>query len=380
MGSVVLLLLIVHVITCAPSEQTVEPATVVVCANAGIAVATTNRPANAATPAAATLRRRIEPRDRLLTRVLKGASPGDERCPVKCPHQRRISPATYPAGRSEFGDRRGRCLLKRFLTGSKTRLTRPDDRRDMQNLQRAPSDARGRTLRTWSRGVPATSRRSSTSSFRSSTRSVRSGRRVRRLHTFLTASFPFSWRITIADNASTDRTWAEATALAGRAGRGASAASRPQGSGPRAPPRLERERRGRGRVHGRRPLDRSRRAAPARGADRLGPFRRGDRIAARAGIACRSASEARGDLPFVQPDPAHCCSRHASATRSADSKRCARPSPGVSSRRSRTTAGSSTPSSCCSPSATVCVSTRCRSTGSMMSTAGFTWCRPRSAT
>jgi hypothetical protein len=73
-GSVVSLLLIVHVITCAPSEQTVEPPAVAVCANAGIAVATTNNPANAATPAAATLRRRIEPRDRLLTRVLKGAS------------------------------------------------------------------------------------------------------------------------------------------------------------------------------------------------------------------------------------------------------------------------------------------------------------------
>ncbi len=37
---------------------------------------------------------------------------------------------------------------------------------------------------------------------------------VRRLHTFLTDSFPFSWRITIVDNASTDATWAEASALA----------------------------------------------------------------------------------------------------------------------------------------------------------------------
>jgi putative flippase GtrA len=39
------------------------------------------------------------------------------------------------------------------------------------------------------------------------------GPSVRRLHAFLTASFPFSWRITIVDNASTDRTWAEATGL-----------------------------------------------------------------------------------------------------------------------------------------------------------------------
>jgi putative flippase GtrA len=36
---------------------------------------------------------------------------------------------------------------------------------------------------------------------------------VRRLHTFLTASFPFSWRITIVDNASTDTTWSVATGL-----------------------------------------------------------------------------------------------------------------------------------------------------------------------
>jgi hypothetical protein len=93
---------IVHVITCAPSEQTLEPETGAVCAKAGTAVATMNKPANAATPAAATPRRRIEPRDRLLTRVLMGASPGDERSPVKCPHQHRIAPATYPAAGPEW--------------------------------------------------------------------------------------------------------------------------------------------------------------------------------------------------------------------------------------------------------------------------------------
>src|SRR5215210_228865 len=37
-----------------------------------------------------------------------------------------------------------------------------------------------------------------------------------RLHSYLTASFPFSFRITIADNASTDATWLLAQA-AGRA-------------------------------------------------------------------------------------------------------------------------------------------------------------------
>jgi putative flippase GtrA len=39
---------------------------------------------------------------------------------------------------------------------------------------------------------------------------------VTRLHRYLTASFPFPFRITIADNASTDRTWPLARELAGR--------------------------------------------------------------------------------------------------------------------------------------------------------------------
>ena len=37
---------------------------------------------------------------------------------------------------------------------------------------------------------------------------------VERLHRYLTQQFPFSWRITIADNASTDGTWFEAMRLA----------------------------------------------------------------------------------------------------------------------------------------------------------------------
>ncbi|HEV7524859.1 MAG TPA: glycosyltransferase [Acidimicrobiia bacterium] len=36
---------------------------------------------------------------------------------------------------------------------------------------------------------------------------------VRRLHAFLSRDFPFSWRITIVDNASTDRTWLRAVGL-----------------------------------------------------------------------------------------------------------------------------------------------------------------------
>ncbi len=40
-------------------------------------------------------------------------------------------------------------------------------------------------------------------------------RSVQRLHAYLSAGLPFSWRITIADNASTDGTWERAVQLAG---------------------------------------------------------------------------------------------------------------------------------------------------------------------
>jgi glycosyltransferase involved in cell wall biosynthesis len=38
---------------------------------------------------------------------------------------------------------------------------------------------------------------------------------VERLHRYLAEEFPFTWRIVIADNGSTDRTWEVATQLAG---------------------------------------------------------------------------------------------------------------------------------------------------------------------
>jgi glycosyltransferase involved in cell wall biosynthesis len=41
-------------------------------------------------------------------------------------------------------------------------------------------------------------------------------RSIRRLHAYLTGRFPFSWRITIADNGSTDGTWFAASQLAGQ--------------------------------------------------------------------------------------------------------------------------------------------------------------------
>src|SRR5512143_3818825 len=39
---------------------------------------------------------------------------------------------------------------------------------------------------------------------------------IERLHDYLQASFPLTYRITIADNASTDRTWRIAQSLAAR--------------------------------------------------------------------------------------------------------------------------------------------------------------------
>jgi len=39
-------------------------------------------------------------------------------------------------------------------------------------------------------------------------------RSIRRLHAYLTERFPLPWLVTVADNASTDRTWAEASRLA----------------------------------------------------------------------------------------------------------------------------------------------------------------------
>src|SRR5947209_20281220 len=41
-------------------------------------------------------------------------------------------------------------------------------------------------------------------------------RSIRRLHAYLTDRFPLSWTVTIADNASTDRTWPLARHLADR--------------------------------------------------------------------------------------------------------------------------------------------------------------------
>ena len=114
---------------------------------------------------------------------------------------------------------------------------------------------------------------------------------IRRLHAYLSGDFPFSWRITIVDNASTDGRGRSPTGSAGSC-RSPGRSPRPQGSGPGPALGLERERRDRRRLYGCRSLDGSRRAPPPGRAARVGPLRRRDRFAALAGIARRPPPEA----------------------------------------------------------------------------------------
>ena len=94
-------------------------------------------------------------------------------------------------------------------------------------------------------------------------------RSVRRLHRYLSSEFPFTWRIVIADNASTDATPAIAARLHDELPGVDAPAARPQGPRPRAARRLVGEPGPRRLLHGRRPLDRPARAAAARRAAAL---------------------------------------------------------------------------------------------------------------
>ena len=128
---------------------------------------------------------------------------------------------------------------------------------------------------------------------------------IRRLHGYLTASFPLPWIVTIADNASTDRTWGIACRLAGELD-GVNALHLDQkGRGRALREAWTRSAAPRRRLHGRRPLDRPRRAASSRRAARDRPQRRRHRHAPGAGLAGRARPEARGDLARLQPAPPH---------------------------------------------------------------------------
>jgi Glycosyl transferase family 2 len=155
---------------------------------------------------------------------------------------------------------------------------------------------------------------------------------IRRLHGYLTDSFPFPFRITIADNASSDGTWLLARRLAERFAE------------VRA---VHLAQKGRGRA--------LREVWEASDAD----------VVAYMDVDLSTGLEAL--LPLVAP----LVSGHsdlAIGTR----RRCSRPS--------RTRPGSSTPSCCWPPSAAASASTRCRSTGSRTPTAGSTSSGPPSTT
>ena len=221
----------------------------------------------------------------------------------------------------------------------------------------------------------------STSWCRSTTRRPASPPASSGLHAYLAAdAFPFTFQITIADNASTDTTWQIATGLADRL--------------PHVQAR-HLDQKGRGRalratwtestatVLAYMDVDLSTDLAALM--PLVAPLLTGHSdIAIGSRLSASSTGdarrEARGHLPLLQPDPAHHASRpllrrpvrlqgHSRLTRHASCSHWC-----------RTTAGSSTPSCSCSASGPACVSTRCRSTGSMTPTAGSTSCRPPSPT
>ena len=130
---------------------------------------------------------------------------------------------------------------------------------------------------------------------------------IRRLHAYLCDRFPFTARITIADNGSTDGTWAQALALAGQLDLVRAVRLDQPGRGPGAAHGLVGQRVRSPRVHGRRPVDRPERAAAARRATAFRSQRRGDRHQAGAGRAGDPRPAPRDHLPLLQPAPA----RHA---------------------------------------------------------------------
>ena len=202
---------------------------------------------------------------------------------------------------------------------------------------------------------------------------------VRRLHAYLTGDFPFSWRITIVDNASTDDTWARAERL-----------------GDDLPDVrvLHLDRKGRGFA--------LRCAWIASDADvvaymdvdlstdldallpLVAPLVSGHSDVAIGSRLAPGSHVARHPKRELISRSYNLILRTVLATRVRDAQ-CGFKAVAVRRRahgscpRSRTTAGSSTPSSCSSPNTTACASTRCRSTGSTTPTAGCTCCRPRSA-
>ena len=103
--------------------------------------------------------------------------------------------------------------------------------------------------------------------------------RIIALRNFLDESFPFRSLVTIVDNASTDNTYAVATALSDSMSGVAALHLRPEGPGLRPARGVVDEQRPRRRLHGRGPVDLARGVAAARGAVAVRPPRRGHRFA-----------------------------------------------------------------------------------------------------
>ena len=199
---------------------------------------------------------------------------------------------------------------------------------------------------------------------------------VRRLHAHLQDA-PYSWRVTIADNASTDGTLAVARAAGRDPARRARRAPAREGPRPRPRAGVVGQRRAGAGVHGRRPVDRPERAAAAGRAAAVRAQRPRHRVAARPQRPGRPRPEAGADHAAATTC---CCTARcgcASATRSAGSRRSAPTAPGSFCRTSRTPGGSSTPSCSSWPSGPACGSPRCRSTGSTTRTPGSTSSRRR---
>ena len=193
--------------------------------------------------------------------------------------------------------------------------------------------------------------------------------------------FPLTWLVTIADNASTDRTWGIACRLADELDGVQRAPPRPEGSRP-GPARGVVGQHGAGasptwtstsRPTSTRCSPSSRRCVSGHSDVAIGTPAGARRPRWCAGRSARRSRAAYNLL--LQADAAQRVLRRPVRLQGDPDRRRPRPA----ARWSRTRAGSSTPSCSCSPSTTGCASTRCRSTGSTIPTPGSTSSAPPSA-
>ncbi len=202
---------------------------------------------------------------------------------------------------------------------------------------------------------------------------------IERLHSYLSDGFPFSWRITIVDNGSTDGTWRCATRLArdlanvsarhlDRKGRGLALRTTWSASDATVVAYMD--------------VDLSTDLGAL--LPLIAPLVSGHSDLAIGSRLAPGSSVARAPVARSSrgPTTSSCapCSRPACATLNAASRPSGRTWPSAFCLPSRTTVGSSTRSCFCLPSTTACASTRSRSTGSTTRTVGSTSPALRSTT